>query len=295
MNDSAAQTVGPVAVSVIIPVRNAEQHLASLLECLTRQSVAAAWEVVAVDNRSTDQSRQIAEGYATSLPLRVVEADAMANPSYARNVGAATAIGDKLVFIDADDEIDDGYVSAMSQALDAHDLVTSRVDSVSLNPEWVQGAHGPPWQSDHVAAFFGFLPAAGVNIGIRRGLLDRLGGFPEKFSGSEDVAFSWRAGLAGTPIHLVPAAVYRYRYRQSMPELYRQAVNWGRDNVLLYRTFREHGMPSRRMRDSGREWLVVARGLLQARHRATRAPLVVRLGFCVGRLKGSPMYRVLYL
>ncbi len=282
-------------IAVIVAFRNAERHFPALLESLAAQRVSEPWEVVAVDNRSADGSRTVARAFASRLPLRVMEAPARANIGYARNLGARSTPASKLLFVDADDEVGDGYVDAMSRALDAHELVTSTVDAVSLNPEWVRGAHGPPWQVDSLAVFYDFLPAAGSNIGISHSLYDRLGGFPERFPGTEDVALSWLAQLtAATAPRLVPGAVYRYRYRDSLKGLLTQNMYWGAQSVLLYRYFRTVGMPRRRLHEALRHWRGVAGGLLRARSRADFAPLAVQGGLCLGRLLGSLRYGVLY-
>jgi glycosyltransferase involved in cell wall biosynthesis len=281
--------------SVIVPVHNAAPFIGELLRSLSEQKDALDWEVILVDNNSTDESMTIARRWADKLPLRLLTATERSNPSYARNVGAAAASGDNLLFIDADDAVDGGYVRAMRAALELHPFVTSRVDSETLNPAWAQNAHGAPWQTDHVGVFFGFLPAAGANIGIKRALFQALGGFSGKFSGSEDVAFSWEAQLAtGTSVRFVPDAVYRYRYRTTYWQLFAQGRQWGRDSALLYRTFRTKGMPGRPLSLAARDWVGVLAGLIAARSRAARAPLLVRLGFCVGRLKGSALHRVPY-
>src|SRR5688572_1047643 len=124
-----------IAVSVIIPCRNAATYLGDLLKSLQSQDFRGSWEIIVVDNGSTDGSGAIAAGYSKLLNLRVVTAPEKANASYARNVGVRASSGEKLLFIDADDEVESGYVAAMIRALDSDDFVTSRVDSVTLNPE----------------------------------------------------------------------------------------------------------------------------------------------------------------
>lgn len=285
----------PVAASVIIPCRNADRHLGAMLESLAGQELASPWEVVVVDNGSTDGSRAIAERFKNRMNLKIVDASDRYNASYARNAGVSAASADRLLFVDADDEVAPGYLRAMCAALESHDYVASRVDSARLNAEWVRAAHGAPWQVDGVAVFFGFMPATGINVGVRRQLFHRAGGFAEQYPGSQDIAFSWRAQLTGAQIVFVPDAVYRYRHRDSLWGLFRQCVVWGSSNVLLYRSFRQSGMPRRSTTTSIEEWGSVAGGLLRARGKAARAPLVVRLGYCVGRLKGSLRYRVRYL
>jgi glycosyltransferase involved in cell wall biosynthesis len=281
--------------SVVVPVHNAEPYLADLLASLEAQDMRAPWEVVLVDNHSTDKSSAVARTFEGRLPLRMMAASARANPSYARNAGVASTTSEKLLFIDADDAVAPGYVRAMTTALDTHPLVTSRVDSEALNPGWVQNAHGAPWQATGVGVFFDFLPASGINIGIRRALFESLGGFPEAFSGSEDMAFSWNAQIrGGVPLHFVQDAVYLYRYRATIGELFAQGANWGRDSVLLYRTYREAGMPGRSVRAGVIDWFHAIRGLAAAGSKSARAPFAVRLGLCAGRLRGSLQYRTRY-
>jgi glycosyltransferase involved in cell wall biosynthesis len=294
-DEGAPSPAGPVQISVIVPCRNAGPHFRPLLESLVSQVVAERAEIIVVDNGSTDGSRAIAESVAGLIPVRVVDAPQPANAAHARNVGVSAASGDKLFFVDADDEIAPGYLQAMSAALERHDFVTSRVDSETLNAAWVRAAHGTPWQAEGVDRFFHFMPGAGINVGVRRALFDAVGGFPEEFSGSQDIAFSWRVQLVGTPIRFVPEALYRYRYRATLGGLFRQARNWGASNVLLYRQFRPAGMPARSLREAAREWRDVLTGLARARSRTALAPLVVRLGYCVGRAIGSVRYHCRYL
>jgi glycosyltransferase involved in cell wall biosynthesis len=284
-----------IVTSLVIPIRNGERHLAALLDSLAAQSPSLPWEVVAVDNGSTDASMRILERYRDQLPLTVLTAAERPNPSYARNAGVLKAQGRYVLFVDADDALAPGYVEHMTAALADHALVSSIVDSTSLNPDWLRLAHGEPWQAESVGTFFDFLPATGINIGMARDQYLALGGFPEAFSSSEDIAFSWTAYMAGLRIHLVREAIYRYRYRESLSGLFRQASNWGRDNVRLYATFRSKGMPGRPLRATLQDWVATGRALVGSTDRASRARAVVQAGYCVGRMKGSLLYRTRYL
>ena len=114
----------------------------------------------------------------------------------------------------------------MSAALDEHVLVTSRVDSTTLNAPWLQEAHGPAWQAEGIGTFYDFLPACGINIGIGRNEFDRLGGYSERFSSAEDIAFAWTAQMRGIKLHFVHDAVYHYRYRSTLRRLFKQGSNW---------------------------------------------------------------------
>ena len=285
-----------VELSVIVPCRNPGPCFRNLLESLATQRVDAPWEVIIVDNQSSDDSRALALSFSDRLTLRIIDATEKANASYARNLGVRAASGEKLFFIDADDEVAPGYLAAMAKALDSYDFVTSRVDSATLNPPWACTAQGLGWQETSVETAFDFLPATGINVGIRRALFDSLGGFSEEYPGSQDIAFSWNVQIRkGLTIHFVPEAVYRYRHRATLREMFRQSCNWGSSNVLLFREFRKHGMPGKTVKEALWDWKDTALSLLKARTKSEFASQVVRAGYCVGRLKGSLQYRVLYL
>ncbi len=86
-------------VSVIVPAHNA---VASLRECLTSlqgsDSDGFSWELVVVDDSSTDATRSLAREFTD----RVAWTDAISGPAEARNQGAAMARGEILVFVDSD-------------------------------------------------------------------------------------------------------------------------------------------------------------------------------------------------
>jgi cellulose synthase/poly-beta-1,6-N-acetylglucosamine synthase-like glycosyltransferase len=105
----ATDTVpGPPAVSVIIPARNEEVSLANCLESLVAQ-VGIAFEIIVVDDHSTDRTRTIADSFSnsqTQFPLRVIEAGPLPAGWTGKNnavaTGARAARGEWLLFTDAD-------------------------------------------------------------------------------------------------------------------------------------------------------------------------------------------------
>jgi glycosyltransferase involved in cell wall biosynthesis len=286
-----------VDVSVVIPFRDAAPYFRLQLEALAREEFAGAWEIVAVDNGSRDESREIAESFLRRLNLRLVDAPASGGgAAYATNVGVQHTTGSKLIFIDADDEIESGYISAMAGALDRHDFVTSAFDHRHLNPEWVQSAHGPAWRDaeDPLFVQFGVLPFAGGSIGISRRVFEAVGGFPEDLPRMYDIAFSWEVQFAGTPLHYVPEAVYRVRYRNSLRGLFRQGLAGASTAPLLYKRYRDAGMERRTVVDVIKSWVRLAIRVANARSKADLAPLAINLGREVGRLRGSIRHRVLF-
>jgi glycosyltransferase involved in cell wall biosynthesis len=90
--------------SVVIPAYNAAATLARALDSVVAQSVPA-FEIVVVDDGSTDTTAAAAEAYAAAhpaSPIRVIR-QTNAGVAAARNAGATAASGDWLAFLDADD------------------------------------------------------------------------------------------------------------------------------------------------------------------------------------------------
>src|SRR5690554_5658938 len=122
-------------LSVIIPCASQLDLLIEQLDALCTMTCAEPWEVVVVDNGvSHTEPIAVLDRYADSLPgFRVVDATERRGAGYARNVGVSHSRGDKLAFLDADDVAGDGWLDAMADALDVHDVVASRWDIDRLN------------------------------------------------------------------------------------------------------------------------------------------------------------------
>lgn len=115
----------PMKLSVVIPFWNSEQWLATSIESALAQDAAA--EIIAVDDGSTDGSAGVAERYGDRV--RLIRQN-NAGVSVARNTGLAAAIGDYVVFLDADDYFEGpvlrGVAAVATAAAGAHDIIFSR-------------------------------------------------------------------------------------------------------------------------------------------------------------------------
>ena len=92
-------------VSVIIPVYNEEKTIAECLESLKNQSYKQM-EIIVVDDGSSDSTRSIVEGFSNIKLLT----RGHKGPGQARNLGAANAKGEILVFVDADMTFDKNFI-----------------------------------------------------------------------------------------------------------------------------------------------------------------------------------------
>jgi glycosyltransferase involved in cell wall biosynthesis len=286
----------PPELTVVLPFKNAASTIAEQLEALERQDFSGAWELVAVDNCSRDESRRIVESFAGRLNLRVFDAREGVGGGYASNVGARHALADKLIFVDADDVVAPGYLVAMAAALDRHDFVISAFDYETLNPAWIRAAYGGYGRDpdNPLAAHFGVLPSAGASVGVTRAVLEAVGGFPDDLPRMYDIAMSWEVQFRGTTLHYVPEAVYRVRYRATLPELFGQAFSGSSCAALLYKRYRSVGMRRRTVGEALGSWARLVVRFARARNKPDLAPLIVQFGREVGRVNGSIRYRVFF-
>jgi glycosyltransferase involved in cell wall biosynthesis len=233
-----------IALSVVMPCLDAAETIGVELEALARQRWEGAWELVVADNGSSDATLEVVERYRNRVPeLRVVHAGGARSPAHALNAGARAARGELLLFCDADDEVGDGWLAALADALREHELVTPRRDHMRLNERWVRESRDPPPPDGiHRNWYPPYLPhAATGGLGMRRSLYEALGGFDESFQVCEDNDFCFRAQLHGATLHAVPEAVYHYRLRDTIPSIYRQARAYAEWNAGIQRKFRPAG------------------------------------------------------
>ncbi|MBE6649559.1 MAG: glycosyltransferase family 2 protein [Ruminococcaceae bacterium] len=99
-------------VSVIIPVYNVEKHLARCIESLINQKFDD-YEIIVVNDGSTDNSPQICDEYARKSDLVKVIHKQNGGVSSARNAGIDSAVGEYIMFVDSDDYVTDDYISTM--------------------------------------------------------------------------------------------------------------------------------------------------------------------------------------
>lgn len=278
-------------VSVIIACRNGERYVHRQLEALASQQVSFPWELVYVDNGSTDRSVEVVKGYTDRIQLRVVLAPERAGQSYARNVGADVARADNFVFVDADDEVAPGFLASMAEMLQEHEFVGSLWDEEALNPDWVRHARDTSESSHGTFSLFAF----GGAVGVSRPALQSVGGWPEEYRTSEDMVLSFRLRQRGIEPVLLPEPMLRVRFRDSIWGIFRQTCVWGSWIVRVHRDFGHDFVPRRSASLAVAEWTGVLRQLVTARNKADFALFAARAGYSVGRFLGSVRWRVAYL
>jgi glucosyl-dolichyl phosphate glucuronosyltransferase len=133
---------GELQISVIVCTRNRAGPIVQLLDSMARLRVpdGLAWELLIVDNGSTDNTREVVERYADRLPIRYAREETP-GLSNARNHGVRTARGRYLCWTDDDAEVDPEWLAAYAEAFERHPeaavfggRVIPRLDG--LTPPW---------------------------------------------------------------------------------------------------------------------------------------------------------------
>lgn len=128
-----------IKVSIIVPAYNAEEVVGKCVESILSQTLPDI-EIIAVDDGSTDETRQILEKYAAKdSRIRLIKKDKNEGLSAARNSAIEIANGKYVGFVDADDWIEKDYIRTLyADGRDA-DLIVSgyRHDAMEENREKV--------------------------------------------------------------------------------------------------------------------------------------------------------------
>lgn len=114
-------------LSIIIPVYNAEKYLRGTVESIIGQ-IYKEWELLLVDDGSTDSSHALCDALAKQDKRIVVLHKDNAGVSSARNTGLAKATGKFIAFVDADDFLEPDMYAVLMQ-----DLKTNEADIASCS------------------------------------------------------------------------------------------------------------------------------------------------------------------
>ena len=197
--------------SVIIPVYNAAATLPQTLESVAKQSLAD-FEVILVDDGSTDNSAEIVVSETKEWEnFQVIPQENM-GLGYARNVAAKAATSDWLVFLDADDYWAADKLTVLNDAIRQNptaELLYHAIFEKYPNGNMRKRAF---WEVSNLADFIEngnpFVPSA---VAIKRDVFFKAGGFAEDRNQVEDLLLWFKLLAGGINVQAIkrPLTVYQ--------------------------------------------------------------------------------------
>jgi glycosyltransferase involved in cell wall biosynthesis len=198
-------TGGDVRISVVVPTRDRARRVVRLLDALAAQDIGEPFEVVVVDDGSTDETLSSLRAYAAERPfsLSVVTSEQSSGPAGARNRGWRSARGSLIAFTDDDCVPAPHWLSSLVAELEQSDIAVGRTR--------------PPDEQLHLIGPFSSyldighdLSFSTCNIAYARPVLEATDGFDEgafAFPNGEDTDLGLRATDAGYRDRFAPEAL----------------------------------------------------------------------------------------
>ncbi len=241
-----SKSVGQLpCVSVIIPVRNEEEHIEQCLTSVLAQDYPPdKLEIIVVDGLSDDNTREIATRVLEDngpLDWRILTNPEQATPA-GLNQGICDSSGEMIMRLDGHSRI-------------APDYITSCVETVRRTGAWCVGGAARPIGTGFVGRAIALAHLTRFGLGAAkfrnpsthgevdtlwpgfwpRWVFDQIGFFSEALSRNQDIELSSRIRQHGGALHLDPSIRIWYRCRQSLLALAKQSFRNGMWNILTYR------------------------------------------------------------
>lgn len=208
-----------LSYSIIIPIYNASTYLAFSLESLLSQPFQD-FELILVDDGSTDESASICDAYAAKDDRIKVLHEPHSGVAHSRQVGLEAAKGDYLLYVDADDQVNPGMIVDMYQVAIDQEADMVLCDYRELTHEGEVYRKQEPTALDGVAVLEdildGKLYGALWNKMMRREwLLQTKAAFPQRLTMREDLVFLSQCLPYASKIAYIPKAYYGYERRNA--------------------------------------------------------------------------------
>lgn len=230
--------------SIIVPVYNRPAEAGELLESLSRQSFTD-FEVVMVDDGSTETCEEVCRQYASKMPVRYFFKP-NSGPGATRNYAAEKSQGEYLIILDSDVVLPETYLQVTAEELShkdsdafggpdsAHESFTDMQKAISYSMTsffTTGGIRGGKKKLDK------FYPRS-FNLGCKAEVFKALGGFSDMRFG-EDIDFSIRVFKNNYSCRLFPESWVWHKRRTDLKKFFKQVYNSGIARINLYKKYPE--------------------------------------------------------
>lgn len=207
-------------LSIIVPAHNEQQYIHKCLDAIMSQKTSFQYEVIVVNNASTDNTKDVALSFGTNVidvPKKGL--------SLAKNSGAKSSMYDHLLFVDADCIIPSNHVQTVCETFIANPQIAAFggpyiykdggkiVQYITLDLKYFYRF------SSFMGKVFGVPIISGGDFAIRKNVFLALGGFNELFSSpieAEDLEFCKRLARRGYTVRMLPGLYVESSFRRQL-------------------------------------------------------------------------------
>lgn len=199
-------------VSVIVPCYNAAATVSETLASVQAQGVSD-FEIIAVDNNSTDGTLDVLRNIAFSEPRLKVVQQARQGISPTRNYGISLAQGQFIAFLDSDDLWDTDYLATHLATLadEGVSISYSRIRLIDMAGRPTGSITQPKLTGLQASDMLRSNPCAGVLFVVRASVFERVGVFDEELRSVEDQEWLFRAVTGGARMEGIGRPIASYR------------------------------------------------------------------------------------
>ena len=243
-------------VSVIIVNYNGKNHLEKCLESLMKINYNN-YEIILVDNNSSDGSIQFIEKFYPSIRLiKLKDNLGFAEPN---NIAVKESKGDLVLFLNNDTTVDPNFISEMIKVI-KNDPKIAICQSLLLKPDGTVDSSGDflttlgrayssKEKPEQVREIFS---PRGASMLVKKNIFIELGGFDKKFFATfEDVDLGWRAWIAGYRVLIVPKSVVYHVGGQTLTKMEDQISFHGLKNQISMKITNFESYFSLKMKSNG--------------------------------------------
>ncbi len=235
----------PELLSIVMPCHNRCDALRLTLESLACQDCSPEdFEVIVVDQASTDGSREVVRQFEAPFRLRLLPQDAKYGISVARNGGIQEAAAERILLLDADLVTDPHLVTTHLAAAQQHPDALIRGRVLPYPPAYdsfTERAANPEAGLDRGEAPgpMPFYQALGGHMSFSKAAFARIGPFDPQLKGFEDTEFAFRAGQLGILLYNHPEAISYHNHPRTLRQRFEQARSYNRMLPVMFERFPE--------------------------------------------------------
>ncbi len=186
-------------ISIVIPAYNEAQVIAKTLQSLQSQDFSGEFEVIVVDNNSTDKTAEVVRQFQDKLNLKVIY-EPQRGRGAARATGFAAAQGEIICSTDADTIVPSNWLTKITAPFIKSDIIavsgTSKITDGTVMQNiifnWLQPllSHLFTWRHGHIWL-------TGCNSAVKKQVYEQCGGYRQDLQALEDVEIAERLSEHG--------------------------------------------------------------------------------------------------